>query len=201
MAPRGPKRGSRAAVIAGVAAALAVAAPAWARSGSGRIGDIGQAVFSLAVFALLATILGKWAWKPIIAQLRRREETIGQRLRDTERLEKEARDLEAAYRARMARADDEAKEHLARKHAEAAQERENILAAAREQGKDVLQAAESEIERLKREAVRDLQETTAQLAVDIAGEILQEKLDAQDHQRLMAQSLERVRQRVEKQPS
>ena len=43
--------------------------------GSGKInpGDIGHAIASLVVFLLLLAVLGRWALKPILNQLQRRE--------------------------------------------------------------------------------------------------------------------------------
>jgi F-type H+-transporting ATPase subunit b len=182
------------------AAVLLCAAPAWAESAGSRTGDVGQALAALAIFALLALILGKYAWKPVIAQLRRREEEIGERIRDTDRRQREAQELHQQYQAKMDHADEDARTYLAEQLQQANQRRDELLAAAREQGREAIEAAEAEIDLLKRNALHDLQETTAELAVDIAGEVIREELDGEQHARLMDESLRRIRDRVAEEP-
>lgn len=164
--------------------------------GASQLGDLGQAITALLIFGVLVLVLGKWAWKPVIAQLKRREQEIAEQLKDSERRENEAKDLEAQYRARMERAEAEAKQILAESLEEAARAREEMLAAARDEGGKSIEAAKAEIEQFKKAALEDLQQAMAGLAVDIAGEIIREELSAKSHERLLAQSLERIRNRA-----
>ena len=105
----GTNIGIASAALAAAAAWLLAAAPALAEDGpaeksSPYYGDLGQAFMILAVFAGLMFILGKYAWKPIIGQLQRREKEIGEKLQDTERRNRESKELEAHYHARLDRA-------------------------------------------------------------------------------------------------
>ena len=184
-------------LIVAAATMLFAAAPAAAETGS-PVGDLGQAITALAIFALLAVILGKWAWRPVIGQLRRREQEIGETIRDAERRRKEAGELQTDYRARMDRAENEAKQYLAKELEQANQRRQEMLAAARGEGRKAIETAEAEIQALKQGALRDLQQTTAELAVSIAGEIVRKEIDAEQHQRLIEESLERICSRLEK---
>jgi F-type H+-transporting ATPase subunit b len=163
-----------------------------------RTGDLGQAVVALLVFAGVLFILGRFAWKPVIAQLKRREEEIVDRLRDSERREREAEELEASHRARLDRAEAEAKQILAKSLEEAAQAREEMLAAARDQGAKTIEGAKAEIEQFKQAALADLQQAMAGLAVDIAGEIIREELSPEKQHDLIEASLERIRNRAER---
>jgi len=185
--------------FAAVLAAPAACALAAGEAPASRYGDWGQAIYAIVVFLLLAAILGKWAWKPIIAEMRRREEEIARNVRQAEQRRKEADELEGKYRARLAQVEQEARHALSEAAKEAQQSREEILAKAREEARRHVAGAEAEIESLKDEAIKDLRETTAGLAARIAGQIIYEELDPAAHQKLVDRSLERIREGVEKQ--
>ena len=70
----------RPAVSAFVLVLLLIAGIAQAAGEDGQFnpGDLGQAIIAIAIFLLLLLVLGKFAWGPIIAQLRSREDRIGQ---------------------------------------------------------------------------------------------------------------------------
>jgi F-type H+-transporting ATPase subunit b len=180
-----------------LAAAPARAAQDQAETGQ-PYGDLGQAFMILLVFAGLLLILGKYAWKPIIGQLQRREKDITERIQDTERRNREAKELEAHYKASLDRADAEAKQILARNLEEAARAREDLLAAARQEGNRTIEAAKAEIEMFKKAAIEELQQATAGMAVSIAGEILQRQLTPEMQEKLVEQSLTRIRASTER---
>ena len=83
---------ARLAVLAGP---CLIAQTAFAGEGGGGLyfGDLGQALAALGIFLLLLGILGKWAWKPIIEQLRTREERIERAVADAEKRHQDAKDL------------------------------------------------------------------------------------------------------------
>jgi F-type H+-transporting ATPase subunit b len=179
-----------------LAAAPARAAQDQAEKGQ-PYGDLGQALMILFVFGGLLLILGKYAWKPIIGQLQRREKDITERIQDTERRNREAKELEAHYKASLDRAEAEAKQILARNLEEAARAREDLLAAARQEGNRTIEAAKAEIEMFKKAAIEELQQATAGMAVSIAGEILQRQLTPEMQEKLVEQSLTRIRASTE----
>jgi F-type H+-transporting ATPase subunit b len=180
-----------------LAAAPARAAQDQAETGQ-PYGDLGQALMILFVFAGLLLILGKYAWKPIIGQLQRREKDIAERIQDTERRNREAKELEAHYKASLDRAEAEAKQILARNLEEVARAREDLLAAARQEGNRTIEAAKAEIEMFKKAAIEELQQATAGMAVSIAGEILQRQLTPEMQEKLVEQSLTRIRASTER---
>jgi F-type H+-transporting ATPase subunit b len=180
---------------------LVASAPARAAEEAERgqpYGDLGQAFMILFVFAGLLLILGKYAWKPIISQLQRREKEIGERIQDTERRNRQAKELEAHYHACLDRADADAKQLLSKSLEEAARAREELLASAREEGNRTIEAAKTEIEVFKKAAIEELQQATAGMAVSIAGEILQQQLTPEKQEALVEQSITRIRARAER---
>jgi F-type H+-transporting ATPase subunit b len=159
-------------------------------------GDIGQALAALAVFLVLLAILGKWAWKPIVEQLRAREQRIEKAIADAERRRQEAHELAERYRQRMERVEAEAEEALARTRQQADLAREEVLTAARSEAQGILRDARRQIEQARDEALREIQETTAKLAADIAVAALGRRLTEEDHRRLVEESLREISQRA-----
>jgi len=183
-------------VLAGVLIALGASASAFA--GEGKVefypGDLGQAIAALLIFIALLAILGRWAWKPLIVQLRRREESIANTIERSEAQQREAEDLLKHYRSRLESAEAEAKGLLDSGRRQAATEREETLAAARAEAQQAAARAREEIEQAKRTALEDLQHTTAQLATEIAERVLAGNLDEAEHNRLMEDALGEIRQ-------
>jgi F-type H+-transporting ATPase subunit b len=179
------------------AAAVVLAAAAPASAAAPNPGTIGQGIAAVVIFLILLAVLGKYAWGPIVTQLRRREEEIEATRKRTESRSQEAEDLKTHYQARLERADSEARELLDTARREAEQHREQVLADARTQARQILLNAQEEIEAARHRAQRELYDAGADLASDLASQVLGHSLDKREHRRLIDESLEQIRQRVE----
>jgi F-type H+-transporting ATPase subunit b len=156
-------------------------------------GDLGHAVAALIIFAVLLAILARFAWKPLLAQLRGREEAIAKALESSRQREVEAQELLKFYRARMERADLDAAEVITRGRKEAAAAREEVLTAAREESVRTIAQTRRDIATAKEAALRELRVTAAELAVDLAEQVLGKTLKDADHARLLEESLAEIR--------
>lgn len=181
---------------------LAASSPAWASGGEGgggiNPGDLGQAVATILVFVLLLVILGRFAWKPLVKQIQSREQIIADAIVKAEQREKESQELLAHYRQRLDRADAEAQDLMAQTRKDAAVAREQILDAARQEAALTVQRATEDIELAKDGALRELRQTTADLATDLAGRIIHKSLRAEDHRHLLDESLAEIAARASK---
>ena len=186
---------ARLAVLAGP---CLIAQTAFAGEGGGGLyfGDLGQALAALGIFLLLLGILGKWAWKPIIEQLRTREERIERAVADAEKRHQDAKDLLERYRQRMEAVQAEAQELLGKTRLEADAVKEEIVAAAHKESQAVQREARVQIEQAKVEALQELRATTAQLAADIAVTALGRRLTDEDHRRLIDESMQEITRRT-----
>jgi F-type H+-transporting ATPase subunit b len=182
--------------LAGVV--LAIAAPAAAsETGSFYPGDLGHAIATLVIFVLLLVVLGKWAWRPIVTQLRQREQGLAESLDRAEAREQESQELLRLYRSRLDAAESEAKKVLVGAHRDAAAAREQLLAQARQEAQVLTERAREEIERATQAAMTELRQTTAELAAQIAEELIRTQCSPADHQRLVSQSLREIGQYLE----
>ncbi len=160
-------------------------------------GDVGHAIAALVIFAALLVILGRFAWKPLLGQLHRREESIAETLRSSQERETEAQELLKFYRARMEAAEAEATEVVTRGRKETAAAREEVLAAAREEATRIVAQTRRDITTAKEAALRELRVATAELAVDLAEQVLGKTLKDADHAQLVEQSLAEIRHQGE----
>jgi F-type H+-transporting ATPase subunit b len=169
---------------------------AWAQEGQGGRqvypGDLGQAIAAILIFLGLLAILGRWAWKPVVGQLKRREESIAQALERSQQREQEARDLLAQYTARLQAADAEAQEVIARGRHEAAAAREELLTQARQEAQKFIAEAKEDLRHAKQMALQELYVSTAKLSADIAAQLLGRVLSSQDQDRLLNGCLQEI---------
>lgn len=187
-----------AALLAGVPACAA--AVATAAGGTPYAGDLGQAIAATAIFLVLLVVLGRWAWKPIVAQLRQRERNVAESVRSAEKREEQARDLTQEYKSRLDAARGEADRIMASSRKEAADARDRIIELARAEARKAVRQAREEIERDRKNALRELQAVTAQVAADIAEQVLGRTLTPQEHQRLVDESLREIQATAAEQP-
>jgi F-type H+-transporting ATPase subunit b len=178
---------------------LALAAPAAAQEGHEAAGannpfagDIGNALWTVVIFVLVLVVLGKFAWGPILKGLQARESYIVESLEKAKRERDEAAVRLKEYEDRLAQARTEVTALVEEGRRDAEVVKKKILDEAR-------QEAEKERERTKREiqiatdtATKQLYTLAAHLATDMAGRIIRKELSAQDHERLIAESIQEL---------
>lgn len=132
--------------------------------------------WSTLVFLLLVFLLGKFAWKPILGAVKKRETSINDALAAAERAKREMENLQADNEKllREARAErdaimSEAREIRAKMIADAETEAKNRTE------KMVAQAKEA-IENEKKAALSELKNQVADLSLDIARKVLKQEL-------------------------
>jgi F-type H+-transporting ATPase subunit b len=170
-------------------------APASDEGGGFYPGDLGQAVAAVVIFLLLLAILGRWAWKPLVAQLQRREESIADALKRAEQREKDTQRLLEDYRARMEAADADAQKLMAQARRDALEAGQVVLNAAEQESRKMVNLARQEIDQAKRSALRELRVSTAEMAADLAAGVIGRTLSPEDHARLVAESIQEIGQR------
>lgn len=165
-----------------------------AEEGQGNLfaGDIGNAVWTLVIFLLVVLILGKFAWGPLLAGLQQREEFIRRSLEEAKDDREAAEARLAEFEAKLADAGAQAAEIVdqGKKNAETA--RASIEEKAREEADKMVDRARREIELAKQTAIKDLYSTSSELATEIASRILRRELNAQDHERLISESIKEL---------
>lgn len=193
------RRRGRVLRLAGVqafTAALAAAATEPAHGGGGEVslfaGDVGNAVWTLVTFLLVVFVLGRYAWRPLLAALQQREQFIRDSLAQAQHDREAAQSHLAQVEERLARAREEASAIVEEGRRDAEVLKTRLESEARAEGDRLIARARREIELARSEAVRDLYERSAGLATEIAGRILRREVSAADHERLIAEAIEEL---------
>lgn len=147
------------------------------------------AIWTLVVFLVLLTVLTKFAWKPLMNALAEREKHLEHVLHETERARNESEMLLAEHRKQMARAADEVRGLLDKARQDGQQTAEQIVKAAHAEAESAKQRATRDIGAARDQALADIWEKTADMAVSVAGRVLSKELTDADHKRLVASAI------------
>lgn len=149
------------------------------------------AVFTAIVFLLLVAILGKFAWKPIIEAVDRREHAVAAEINAAQDANQQARRLLAEHEARLASAAEDVRRMLDQAQRDAEQQKQQILAEAQRAATAERDRALRAIDAAKDGALRDLAKTSVNTAMELAGKIVQRQLKPDDHAQLIGEALDR----------
>ncbi|RYG15642.1 MAG: ATP synthase F0 subunit B [Chitinophagaceae bacterium] len=151
--------------------------------------SIGLIVWSSIVFLTLLFILAKFAWKPVMAAIKEREQFIDDALNKAELAKQEMARLTAQNEDLMKQARAERDEILK----EAKMLKDNIVNEAKTQaqteGAKLIEKARIEIENQKKAALAELKGQVSTLSLDIAERVLRSQLDDKAKQQDLVASL------------
>jgi F-type H+-transporting ATPase subunit b len=165
----------------------------WALSGPLAVTDVDPdlAFFTLIVFVITLGVLWKFAWKPIVEGLDKREKSIADQIEQAKVDAEKAQQSLQEYEAKLAAAADEAKALLTEARQEAEHAKERLVAEAKEAAERERQRAIVDIQAAKDEAVRELAQRSVDSAISLAGQLVRKELDASSHAGLIEESLEK----------
>jgi F-type H+-transporting ATPase subunit b len=143
------------------------------------------AIWTVVVFIGLLLVLGRFAWKPLLAALHQREEHLEHVLLDTERARNEAEALLAEHRRLMAEAQDKVRGMLDQARHEAQAAGDEITRKAQAEAEASRHRAERDIATARDQALVELWSKAAELAVSVAGKVLARDLGPDEHRRLI----------------
>jgi F-type H+-transporting ATPase subunit b len=151
--------------------------------------DPDLAIFTALIFLLLLAILGKFAWKPIIEALDRRERSVADQIAAARAAQEDSQRLLAEHQTKLAGAADEVRQMLDQARREAELTKQQVVAEAQQAAAVEKQRAISEIEAAKNSALRDLAQHSVDSAIGLAGKIMRRQLRPEDHESLIRESL------------
>ncbi|WP_435010580.1 F0F1 ATP synthase subunit B [Tundrisphaera lichenicola] len=147
------------------------------------------AIYTLIVFVCLLLVLGRFAWKPLLKALHEREAHLEQVLLDSERARNEAEALATQNRRELANAADQVRALIDEARREAQVTADSIIRKAQAEAEAARERAEREIAGARDQALMEIWSKTADLAVSVAGRVLNKELNESDHRRLVEVAL------------
>ncbi len=182
---------------------MGVFAPSWASASEEGVapnifaGDLGTSVFTLAIFIVLMLILGKWAWPPILSALQEREKHIQSDIKAAEEARIEAAQALEGNKKILAGAENKAREIVENSRNEAHKISLEIKTKTEQEVQTLRDRAKRDIEDARNQALQEIYNQTADLATDIAGQIIQRSLNPDDHRRLVSESIEALSRKIQ----
>ena len=170
--------------------ALVAAVPTAAQAAADGTGQ----VWEVANLALLIGVLFYFARKPVLSFLSERREEIQSNLASSEKLLSDAETRLEEWNQRAAQLESEV-ENIRESAARAAdRERDTIIADAEETAGRIRASAGAVVDRELRAARESLREEVADLATELAGKILKEKVGDEDRGRLVDEFIDKIEQ-------
>ena len=158
--------------------AVSAAPPAEAQMGSVLAVSDKMVALTWLAFLIACFALYKLAWKPIGQALDRREDKIRQSLKEAADIQAQAEMDRAAQKVMMTEAAREAAAIVDRARAAAEATAKAVEAKTAAESAALLREARAEIANVKDRALADLRREAGDLALQVAGRVLDRKLDA-----------------------
>ena len=154
--------------------------------------DPGLYIWTIATFLILVALLGKFAWRPLLEALDRREETIRKSLEEARAARQEMERVRVESGEVLAAARVEADAIVSRTRADAARLSEELRQKARADAENILRNAERQIEAETARALQAIRHEAADLSVAIASKIIRRNLSREDNERLIAETFKEI---------
>lgn len=145
-------------------------------------------------FGILLALLSKFAYKPIVAMLESRADSIREELDASEKARKDAEALLVQYQAQLDEGRAEVQKLIEEGRSVGEKLKREIVDKAAEESKGLVKKAQEEIEREKKKALMALQEQVAELSVQVASKMISETLQQKDHEKLIESALAQVKE-------
>jgi F-type H+-transporting ATPase subunit b len=143
----------------------------------------GTVVWSTIAFVVVALILAKTAWKPILASIRERENSIDDALKSAEKARGEMANLKASNETLL----NEARAERDAMLKDARETKDGIISDAKNNASTeydkILSAAREAVQSEKRAAISEIKKQVAELSVEIAEKVIRQELDSDDKQK------------------
>ena len=146
------------------------------------------------VAGLLLVVLWRLAWKPMLAGLNARQEYIEKQISDAEGTHEKARAVLSDYEAKLADVNREGKGIIAVHVKQAEKEAKEIVTTAKQDAEAMRLKLEVDIERARVQAESELLDEAGGIVLRLGEEILGRAMNEADHERLIEQAVERLRQ-------
>jgi F-type H+-transporting ATPase subunit b len=154
--------------------------------------DPGLYIWTIATFLVLAGLLAKFAWRPLLAALDARQDAIQKSLDEAKQARQELERLNTESARILAQARTEAEGILTATRTDANQFREELKQKARAEAAAIVKNAERQIELETARAVQQIRQEAVDLSVTIASKLLQRNVSKDDNMRLIEDTFKHI---------
>lgn len=154
--------------------------------------DPGLYIWTIVIFLVLAFLLMKFAWKPLLAMLEKREDNIRQSLLDAEKARDELINVKEDTEKLLSEARIESQAIVAAGKKNAERMKDEIIEKAQSKSDALLVDAKKQIEIEKDRAIADVKAEVVNLSMEIAQKLIKKNLTKEDNLKLINESLSSI---------
>ena len=154
--------------------------------------DPGLYIWTIVVFLVLLGLLAKFAWRPLLDALDKRQESIRRSLDDAAKAKQELERLQTESQRILAEARSEAEAIVARTRDDANRLRDEMRQKAQAEAATIVKNAEKQIELETNRALQQIRHEAVDLSVAIASKLLQRNVSKQDNERLIEDTFKQL---------
>jgi F-type H+-transporting ATPase subunit b len=158
--------------------------------------DPGLYIWTIVTFLVLVGLLARFAWRPLLDALEKRELAIKQSLDDARQAKEELKKVQAESERILSEARAQAGEIVSRTRSDAARFADEMKQKARTDADALVKHAERQIEMQTARAVETIRHEAVDLSVAIAAKILRRDISKEDNERLIQDTLNEMQSRV-----
>jgi F-type H+-transporting ATPase subunit b len=154
--------------------------------------DPGLYIWTIATFLVLAGLLAKFAWRPLILALDARQDAIRKSLDEAKQAKQELERLHAESARILAQARTEAEAILTATRSDANLFREELRQKARAEAATIVTNAERQIALETSKALQQIRQEAVDLSISIASKLLQRNVSKDDNLRLIEDTFKHI---------
>jgi F-type H+-transporting ATPase subunit b len=152
----------------------------------------GLYIWTILTFFGLLFLLWLLAWKPLLAMLKERQDTIAKSLDDAKAARQELERLHGESARILAEARKEAESIISRTRDDANRFREELKQKAQTEAAGIVKNAGKQIELETSRAVQQIRQEAVEISVAIASKLLQRNVSRQDNERLIEETFRQL---------
>ncbi|MBF0489047.1 MAG: F0F1 ATP synthase subunit B [Candidatus Omnitrophica bacterium] len=154
--------------------------------------DILMVVLTWVTFFILLFILQKFAFKPIMENLQKREKDIREALENADKAKAQIAEIEAEKQRILIEAKVQASLIIDGARKAAKELAADVEAKSKQQAQDIVKAAHEEIIGERQRLLKSLRQESAEVAISLASKIIQENMDQDKNRRLVQDAIEKL---------
>ena len=157
--------------------------------------DPGLYIWTIVTFLVLVAALAKFAWRPLLEALERRQESIRKSLDDALKAKQELERLHVESQRILAEARADADKILSNTRSDANRFREELKQKAQSEAAGIVKNAERQIELETARALQQIRTEAVDLSVAIASKLLERNVSKEDNERLIEETFKQIEDR------
>ncbi|MCK4904277.1 MAG: F0F1 ATP synthase subunit B [Candidatus Marinimicrobia bacterium] len=154
--------------------------------------DPGLYVWTIIIFLVLLFLLMKFAWKPLLAMLEKREDNIRHALLDAEKARDELANVKEDTEKLLSEARNESQAIVTASKKNAERMKDEIIEKAQTKSDALLAEVKKQIQVEKDRAITDVRAEVVNLSMEVAQKLIKKNLTKEDNLKLINDSLSSI---------